>query len=107
MFRKWLSALLSISMLMQGMSWNVLANELESIEEMEEVDETFYFGFASGQSPYNSIRDNEVMPLQGTSEQKIAALKSMFPQGRYWNHPASERKDYWPESTTQTVAFYN
>ena len=104
MLKKSFSVLLSSSLLLQGLSLPVLANESEVIEEMEEENTESFFsgGFFFGDSLYNSTRDSEVKPLEGTSEQKIAALRSMFPQGRYWNHPASDGQNYWPENTTNT-----
>lgn len=59
-------------------------------------EETFPSAFEY--NDYRSSREKEVQPLKGNQDTKIAKLKQMFPQGKYWSHSAANAANYRPDS---------
>lgn len=48
-----------------------------------------------------SDQENKTVPLQGTNEEKLEALRTLFPEGAYWNH-RSGTNSYPMENITDT-----
>lgn len=64
---------------------------------------SFTFTRSSGSSdPFGwfSSLESQVRPLSGSADSKIAQLKKLLPQGKYWNHTAGQGSRYNPESWT-------
>lgn len=108
---------LTVTLMEAGVTWMQAGNGLTIPFYINYTAGTQSVGLTSNSSYYTTIdvsrfsgvpisgdcqssHEFDVQPLSGTTSQKIAQLKEMFPQDTYWNHPASQNGDYWPDSVT-------